>query len=464
LPLTSGKLRSGRDAGPGDPEVAVRNPWLAFPRGADLASVSRDLHTAYETFLATGVPDQPIRQVVLDSWRRSVRSGVDPEDPLLEAPTDGTLRDYRATHPLAAVMPIVQRLLVSDAAESGLLVAVADADGRLLWVDGETRQLSRAADIGFTEGAVWSEERAGTNAPGTAIAVDHAVQIYAGEHFSHPVQRWSCSAAPVHDPVTGEVLGAIDVTGGDEAADPHTLSLVRATAAAAESELRLRALLHAAAAPGRKGRPGKARLIRSAPVPAPGGARLLVMARTGGGRLIRTDAPDLELSLRHTELLLVLARHPAGLTAEQLALASSEQETAPVTVRAEMSRLRRLLGPELLASRPYRLTRPLGIDVDQVGRLLDRGAHRQALAGYGPVLVRSTAPFVRALRDETRLRLRESLLRHATVDVLLRYAASPDGLQDAEVWAACLSRLPPGSPRRDGVRTHLDGLRRELGG
>jgi transcriptional regulator of acetoin/glycerol metabolism len=135
--------------------VAVSNPWLAFPHGADRASVNRALHAAYETFLAGGVPDSTVRQVVLESWRRSVSSGVDPEDPELLGPTD-SLRDYRESHPLAAVMPVVQRLLVTDAAESGLIVAVGDAAGRLLWVDGERRLRSRAADMGFVEGAVWS--------------------------------------------------------------------------------------------------------------------------------------------------------------------------------------------------------------------------------------------------------------------------------------------------------------------
>src|SRR4051794_24362745 len=90
----------------------------------------------------------------------------------------------------------------------------------------------------FVAGACWSEDVAGTNAPGTALAIDHAVQIFGSEHFRRPVQPWSCSAAPVHDPLSGVLLGAIDVTGGDHVASPHVLTLVRATVAAVESELR----------------------------------------------------------------------------------------------------------------------------------------------------------------------------------------------------------------------------------
>jgi hypothetical protein len=37
----------------------------------------------------------------------------------------------------------------------------------------------------------------------------------------------------------------------------------------------------------------------------------------------------------------------------------SEREVHPVTLRAEMSRLRTLLGDELLGSHPYQLRRPV---------------------------------------------------------------------------------------------------------
>jgi hypothetical protein len=38
--------------------------------------------------------------------------------------------------------------------------------------------------MNVTEGAGWGEGDAGTNAVGTALAVDHAVQVFAAEHFN----------------------------------------------------------------------------------------------------------------------------------------------------------------------------------------------------------------------------------------------------------------------------------------
>lgn len=71
-----------------------------------------------------------------------------------------------------------------------------------------------------------------------ALTLDRCVQVHRSEHFRRRVQPWSRSAAPVHDPMTGQLLGALDVTGGDHVALPQMLPLVRAAAAAAEAEVR----------------------------------------------------------------------------------------------------------------------------------------------------------------------------------------------------------------------------------
>jgi signal transduction histidine kinase len=94
--------------------------------------------------------------------------------------------------------------------------------------------------MNFTEGAIWSESGAGTNAIGTAIAADHSVQVFATEHFVEVVQVWTCSAAPVHDPETGELLGVIDLTGLQKNVNPHSLAVAITAARAVESHLAYR--------------------------------------------------------------------------------------------------------------------------------------------------------------------------------------------------------------------------------
>ncbi len=431
------------------------NPWLALPDGGPSASQTRRLRAAHERLVTTcGLPaDSVVRSVVRDSWRRSLGSGVDPDGlaPPVEL-LDDELLAYRAAHPLAPVMPVIRRLLVEDAEADQMIVAVTDAGGRMLWVEGDSRLRSQAAGMHFVEGARWAEDVAGTNAPGTALAVDHAVQIWGSEHFRRPVQPWSCSAAPVHDPFTGALLGAIDVTGGDHVASPHVLTLVRATVAAVESELRWLQVQQVQNGAGRRPTP---------PAPRPA-ARLEVLGRERA-RLLRPSGP-LELSLRHSELLLLLAEAAVvgeGRSATQLAAECHAGDAVAVTVRAELSRLRRLVGPDLVGSRPYRLRGRIETDLEQVRRLLGRGAVGSALERYpGAVLPGSRAPGVAAARERLAALLRQAVLSSRRPELLLRYAQLPEARDDAAVWQACLEWLPVSSPRRAAAAAHLLRLRR----
>jgi hypothetical protein len=376
---------------------------------------------------------------------------VDPNDgtPPVEL-LDDDLLAYREAHPLAPVMPVIRRLLVEDAEADRMIVAVTDSGGRMLWVEGDARLRSRAAGMNFVEGARWSEDVAGTNAPGTALAIDHAVQFYGSEHYRRPVQPWSCAAAPVHDPVTGVLLGAIDVTGGDHVASPHVLTLVRATVAAVEAELRWQRREQL-----QRGRRTPPPLQRLAP-------RLEVLGRERA-RLTLPSGP-LELSLRHSELLLLLAEAAVageGRTAVQLAGEVHRGQAADVTVRAELSRLRRLLSPDLVGSRPYRLLGRVETDLDQVRRLLARGSVGSALERYpGAVLPASRAPGVAVARERVSALLRQAVLRSRRPELLLRYAQLPEAGDDVAVWQACLDWLPAGSPRRTAAAAHLLRLRR----
>jgi GAF domain len=429
------------------------NPWLALPEGRPSPALTRRLRAAHERLVTgTGLPaDDAVRSVVRESWRRSLGCGVDPDGvaPPVEL-LDDDLLAYRAAHPLASVMPVIRRLLVEDAEADRMIVAVTDSGGRMLWVEGDHRLRSRAAGMNFVEGARWSEDVAGTNAPGTALALDHAVQIYGSEHFRRPVQPWSCAAAPVHDPVTGALLGAIDVTGGDHVASPQVLTLVRATVAAVEAELRWQRREQVQRDVGR--RPLSTR-------PAP---RLEVLGRDRA-RLTLPAGP-VELSLRHSELLLLLAEAAVageGRTATQLAAECHRGDAAAVTVRAELSRLRRLVGPDLVGSRPYRLLGRLDTDLDQVRRHLARGSVGAALGCYaGAVLPASVAPGVAAARERVAALLRQAVLRSRRPELLLRYCRLPETRDDVAVWQACLDWLPASSPRRAAAAAQLLRLRR----
>ena len=148
--------------------------------------------------------------------------------------------DLWEDHPLGRAYPLIRNCLSATAEEGGYLIVISDADGVLLCIEGSAAIRMRAAEVmNFAEGTLWSEPGAGTNAIGTAVAVDHAVQVFGPEHFHEPVQRWVCSAAPIHDPDTGALIGVIDLTGDFSTVHPASLAVATATAAAVEGSLLL---------------------------------------------------------------------------------------------------------------------------------------------------------------------------------------------------------------------------------
>ncbi|NAZ87430.1 GAF domain-containing protein, partial [Kineococcus indalonis] len=391
------------------------------------------------------------REVVSASWWRSRRTGLDPD--LVRAPLavqGAELRERRAAHPLAPVLATARRLLLDEPLGVPVLLAVSDVDGALLWVEGD-RGLRRAAEaMSFLPGARWSEDAAGTNAPGTALALGRPVRVRAAEHYATAATRWSCSAAPVRDPATGRVLGVLDLTGGDELGRERALALVRAAAGAVEGELRVAALRRGLTLgaggtgdAGDGGGPGAG---------ASGGARLRLLGAAGAA--VRLGGREHRLSLRHAELLLLLLTGPpGGWTAGALADALDERGLAPVSVRAEAHRLRAVLaargggalGP---SPSPYRLTGELACDVLEVRDALREGRVGDAVDGWaGELLPASEAPGVREVREELLVALRTSVLEGEDDGALLRFSRGA-GREDPQVAQELLRRLAPGDPGR----------------
>jgi hypothetical protein len=421
----------------------VRNPWLALEAGADAAERTGQVRRAHEEFVTEGAIGALVRDVVAESWQRCAGASVEPESIARIDLADADLDAYRAEHPLARVMPLFRELLGTVADDGAHLLSVCDENGRMLWVEGHAQVQRHAERMNFVPGARWSERYIGTNAPGTALAVDHAVQIFTAEHYCRPVQAWTCAAAPVHDPRTHRLIGAIDITGGDHLASPQSLALVQATARAAEAYL---AEL-------------TAHTGRSAPA-----APVLNALGCDEALLDAGDGAPLRLGRRHSEIMVLLAAHPEGLTGERLAFELyGERTVTAVTLRAELSRLRGLLGP-LLDSRPYRLRQRPSTDHDAVGDALSAGDLPAALAGYrGPLLPLSEAPGVIRLRRLLEDRLRRALLSARDPALLEEWVRTPWGEDDLEIWEALLSSRHASDTRRVTLASRVRELRRAYG-
>ncbi|MEO3975000.1 GAF domain-containing protein [Streptomyces sp. CAU 1734] len=416
----------------------MTDAWVALEPGADPGERMAELRRAHSTYLTAGRVERPVRSVVAESWRRSVRARVCPDGTAGIELDEDAVTAYREEHPLARVMPLVRELTDAYARDGDHLVAVCDAHGRLLWVEGPAGTRRKADAMNFVPGARWAETAAGTNAPGTAITVDRPVQVFTAEHFRRSVQEWTCAAAPIHDPASGRVIGAVDISGGNRLAHPHSLAFVGAVARAAESQLALLA-------------------------PPPDTRRVRLSALGRDEALLHSGGRTLRLSRRHSEIVFLLAQHSEGVGGEELLTELYEDESVtPVTLRAELHRLRALLGPELLRSRPYRIAAGVDADFDTVVRRLASGAVTWALSAYaGPLLPVSRAPAVVRMRQRLADQLRAALIARADPGLLADWAYSSWGEDDLPVWRALASVLPAAQRPSALARVHeLDSWQR----
>jgi hypothetical protein len=460
-----------------------------------------------EAVLTTGAPDGELRSVVSASWQRSLAASVSPDHgfaPVVYA--EDEIADLRADHPLAPVMPTLRAMLVSIADEAQHVMIVTDAAGHLLWREGSASVCVRADRVALTVGTRWTEDAIGTNAMGTALAVDGPVMIHATEHLVRTYHPWTCAAAPVHDPDTGVVLGVIDVTGPLSTMHPAILALVSAAAQLAESQLRvlmtvrderfrLRNLRHLT---GLHGEPGalltaSGRVVATGscgPLPSrvdidgealllPDGREatleplaegyLLRLAPSGRSRyrssllslvFLGVNEPralingrEVALTLRHAEILTLLAMHPKGLTAEQLALGLYGEQGNPVTARAEIHRLRTQLGASAISTKPYRLVAEVDADFLSLRKSLrERKLRHAGELWRGPLLPRSTAPGVCCEREEAQALLRRLAIERGDVDALWAFVRTT---LDQAALEALLRNLPKADPRQDWAKSQL---------
>ncbi|MER8013561.1 GAF domain-containing protein [Streptomyces griseoluteus] len=382
------------------------------PTAADVPRTARLLAQVREATLAGRPAPTAPRPVIGQSWDRMLRDGVDPDrDVRAGLLTAEEVRRRREESPLAQVLPGLREGLLSVADVARHIMVVADADSRVLWREGSPAVLRRADGLGFETGADWSEAVVGTNGVGTPAVVRRPVQVFAAEHFVRSHATWTCAGAPVTDPRDGRLIGVVDVSGPLESMHPATLAWVESVARLAEARLRelhldslerLRAVaapvlarlagpalvvdgdgwsaavtgmpyvrrvaLPKSLSPGRRRLPGLGAcaveplaggwLLRaSGETPAGAGRLVLDLSRPERRLLTVSDAGGTwtrEPSERHAELLYLLVAQRAGRSAAGLAEDVFGDPTRTVTVRAEMSRVRRYLGA-LLLHRPYRL-------------------------------------------------------------------------------------------------------------
>ncbi|MGD9989849.1 hypothetical protein [Pseudonocardia sp.] len=153
----------------------------------------------------------------------------------------------------------------------------------------------------------------------------------------------------------------------------------------------------------------------------------------------------------------MLALHPAGRSADQLAADLHGDADKAVTVRAEMDRLRLALDAGVVRTRPYRLQARVDADFLHVRDALAAGQLRRAVELYrGPLLPSSEAPGVLDEREQLAAAVRHAVLDSGDVEALWMFSTTPEGAADPEVARRLLAGLRAADPRRAVLRARLD--------
>lgn len=184
-------------------------------------------------------PSAGIDERLARSWRRSLAAGLSPTDRLAdtEHASDGNLRRALAfNHELLAHSLPVMEYLFEQVRHSQSMVVLADPRGTLINTLGDADFLDKAERAALTSGASWHEQHRGTNAIGTALAEGSGVEIHGSEHFLERNGFLTCAAAPIMS-ASGELMGILDLSGGQRSRHPFALGLVSTAACMIENRL-----------------------------------------------------------------------------------------------------------------------------------------------------------------------------------------------------------------------------------
>ncbi|GAA5143971.1 helix-turn-helix domain-containing protein [Nocardioides marinquilinus] len=195
------------------------------------------MDAAREHLLADGVIprhlERQVRPQVLQSWKRSLRSGAQLANPALTFKGE---HHARAALRLAAD-PVLSRLAEQLAGlEAGILLADHEATLVHRWMPDRSvvPMFDRInANAGFDN----SEESIGTNGCGSVIETGVSIQVSGPEHLADALRPFTCVGVPVHHPITRRLEAVVTLSCRATSGNPLLTPLMTSTAQEVESRL-----------------------------------------------------------------------------------------------------------------------------------------------------------------------------------------------------------------------------------
>ncbi|SEG92086.1 Transcriptional regulator of acetoin/glycerol metabolism [Nonomuraea solani] len=180
-----------------------------------------------ERFLtAETVDPHQVREAILASWWRSRHWNVAADHIDLTY-----LRDPDLDTPLSrSAMPVLMHLREHLDGQP-ISIILTDPAGLVLARLAADRDLDAHLDrVQLAPGFSYAEEFVGTNGIGTALEGGRPMHVFGHEHYAEHLEDLACAGVPIHHPITGKTIGAVDLTCWRRDADPLLLALAKTTA------------------------------------------------------------------------------------------------------------------------------------------------------------------------------------------------------------------------------------------
>jgi transcriptional regulator of acetoin/glycerol metabolism len=180
-----------------------------------------------ERFLTRdAVEPQQVREPILASWWRSRQWNVPADHIELSY-----IRDPDLDTPLTrSAMPVLRHLRENLEGQP-ISVILTDSAGVVLSRMTADHDLERHLDgVKLAPGFSYAEEFVGTNGIGTALEGGQPAHVFGHEHYAEHLEDLACAGVPIHHPISGKVVGAVDLTCWRRNADPLLIALVKTTA------------------------------------------------------------------------------------------------------------------------------------------------------------------------------------------------------------------------------------------
>ena len=186
----------------------------------------KEVAASRERFLTRESPERmTVRDAILASWRRSHELHVAADKIEMSYEPDVHL-DTRLTR---SALPVLRTLREQLEGQS-VSVILTDPTGLVLTrMTGDSDLESHLDKVLLAPGFSYAEKFVGTNGIGTALEMGGPAHVFGHEHYAEHLEDLACAGVPIHHPISGRLVGAVDLTCWRKDAGALLLTLAKTT-------------------------------------------------------------------------------------------------------------------------------------------------------------------------------------------------------------------------------------------